>query len=48
MSYNVGPDIEHRVATRYGLDSPTIELRGGGDFSHPSWPDRGPTHPPTK
>jgi len=27
MSYDVGPDSEDGVATRYGLDSPRIELR---------------------
>jgi hypothetical protein len=38
MSYNVGPDSEHRVATRYGLDSPKIKIQWGGgrDFLHPS------------
>jgi len=30
------------TATRYGLDGPGIESRGGRDFPHPSRPAPGP------
>jgi hypothetical protein len=34
-----------RIAIRYGLDGPGIESRWGRDFSQPSRPGLGPTHP---
>ena len=39
----------HRNVTRMigRLDGPEIESRWGRDFSHPSTPALGPTHPPT-
>jgi hypothetical protein len=36
------------VATPYGLDGLGMESRWGRDFSHPSRPALGPTHPPTQ
>ena len=41
----VGRDISVGIATRYGLDGPTIESRWGRDFPHPTRPALGPTEP---
>jgi hypothetical protein len=42
----VGRDITVGIATRYGLDGPTIESRWGRDFPHPSRPALGPIASP--
>ena len=49
-SYGVitGRDSSVGTATRYGLDGPVIESRGGRDFPHPSRPALGPTQPPVQ
>ena len=41
----VGRDILVGIATRYWLDGPGVESRGGQDFPHPAL---GPTQPPVQ
>jgi hypothetical protein len=43
---SVGLNSSVGIATRYGLGSPGIEPRLGGDFPHLSRPALGPTEPP--
>jgi hypothetical protein len=43
---DLGRYISVAIATRYGLDGQGIESRWGRDFSHPSRPALGTTHPP--
>jgi len=43
---SVGQDSSVGISTHYGLDSPEIESRLGGDFPHPSRAALGPFRPP--
>ena len=45
-SINHGQYSSVGIVTRYGLDGPGFESRGGGDFMRPSRPVLGPTQPP--
>jgi hypothetical protein len=48
LTQHVGPGSSVSIATDYGLQSPRIESRWGGDFLHTSSLDLEPTQPPVQ